>query len=314
MTQIRGFIAPTRRVDALGVHSLDHFCLAVPDLEAARRFYAAFGLEVRENGNALDLHTAGQTHRWGSLVEGPRKRLHHLSFGAFDDDFVGLRRRLEHLGIARIDPPAGVDGNGLWCRDGDGNTVEIRVAEKSSPNAKAGTVAGSSAAGARGVMRRSQTQPRRMSHVLMFSRDVARSVRFYSDALGLRLSDAAGGVIAFLHGIHGSDHHLLAFAKSEAPGYHHSSWDVASVNDIGLGAVHMADNGYSKGWGLGRHVLGSNYFHYVADPWGSWAEYATDIDYIPADHDWQAADHAPEDAFKLWGPEPPADFVTNAEA
>lgn len=47
---------------------------------------------------------------------------------------------------------------------------------------------------------------------------------------------------------------------------------------------------------------------------GNWAEYATDIDYIPADHDWQATDHAPEDAFKLWGPEPPADFVANAEA
>ena len=64
MTQIKGFIAPERRAGALGVHSLDHFCLAVPDLEAARRFYGAFGLEVREAGNALDLYTAEQPHRW----------------------------------------------------------------------------------------------------------------------------------------------------------------------------------------------------------------------------------------------------------
>ena len=28
-------------------------------------------------------------------------------------------------------------------------------------------------------------------------------------------------------------------------------------------------------------VLGSNYFHYVRDPWGSFAEYSCDIDYIP---------------------------------
>jgi catechol 2,3-dioxygenase-like lactoylglutathione lyase family enzyme len=317
MTQISGFIAPTRRPGALGVHSLDHFCLAVPDLEAARRFYAAFGLEVRERGNALDLHTDTSPHRWGSLVEGPRKRLHHLSFGAFEDDFDRLRQRLEGLGVARIDPPAGMDGNGIWFQDSDGNAVEIRVAEKSSPNAKLGTAAVSSAAGVRGTPPLSQTtgpKPRRMSHVLMFARDVARSVAFYSDALGLRLSDEAGGVIAFMHGIHGSDHHLLAFAKSAAPGYHHSSWDVASVNDIGLGAVHMADQGYSKGWGVGRHMVGSNYFHYVADPWGSWAEYGTDIDYIPADQDWQAGSHVPHDAFKVWGPEPPADFVANAEA
>ena len=67
-----------------------------------------------------------------------------------------------------------------------------------------------------------------------------------------------------MHGIHGSDHHLLALVKSSAPGFHHCSWDVSSINDIGLGAMRMADKGYTKGWGLGRHVLGSNYFHYVA--------------------------------------------------
>jgi catechol 2,3-dioxygenase len=72
----------------------------------------------------------------------------------------------------------------------------------------------------------------------------------------------AGGVIAFLHGIHGSDHHMVAFAKSDGPGSHHRSWDVGSVNDIGVGAAQMADNRFSAGWGIGRHVLGSNYFHY----------------------------------------------------
>ena len=31
---------------------------------------------------------------------------------------------------------------------------------------------------------------------------------------------------------------------------------------------HMPDKGFADGWGLGRHVLGSNYFHYVRDPVG----------------------------------------------
>ena len=35
--------------------------------------------------------------------------------------------------------------------------------------------------------------------------------------------------------------------------------------------------------GVGRHVLGSNYFYYVQDPWGSFAEYSYDIDFVPAD-------------------------------
>ena len=100
-----------------------------------------------------------------------------------------------------------------------------------------------------------------------------------------------------MHGIHGSDHHMIALAKSGGPGLHHLSWDVASINEVGLGAMQMADKGYSAGWGLGRHVLGSNYFHYVRDPWGSWCEYSSDIDYIPADHDWKSGERPPVDCF-----------------
>jgi hypothetical protein len=46
------------------------------------------------------------------------------------------------------------------------------------------------------------------------------------------------------------------------------SWDVGSVDEIGAGAVHMLGKGYDRGGGLSRHVLGSNLFHYVRDPWG----------------------------------------------
>ena len=122
----------------------------------------------------------------------------------------------------------------------------------------------------------------------MFSPDVMGSVRFYTDTLGLRLSDHSGDGIAFLHGAHASDHHMLAFAKSDGPGLHHSSWDVATFDDVGLGMQQMVDRGHTQGWGVGRHVLGSNYFYYVRDPWGSFAEYSHDIDFIPADIDWHA--------------------------
>ena len=101
--------------------------------------------------------------------------------------------------------------------------------------------------------------------------------------------------------------------KSSAPGFHHCSWDVSSINDIGLGATRMHDKGYTKGWGLGRHVLGSNYFHYVRDPWGSFAEYSCDIDYIPKEDRWPSADHKPEDSFYLWGPDVPPEFTVNYE-
>ena len=85
MTQIRSLNQPfVKRPGELGVHSLDRFHFAVPDAEAARKFYTSFGLDVREEGNALHIYTYGHPHRWGSVVEGPRKKLQYISFGAFE--------------------------------------------------------------------------------------------------------------------------------------------------------------------------------------------------------------------------------------
>jgi hypothetical protein len=44
---------------------------------------------------------------------------------------------------------------------------------------------------------------------------------------------------------------------------------------------------------FGRHVLESNHFHDVRNPWGGFAEYSCDIDYIPASQRWPAGMHEP---------------------
>ncbi len=317
MTAIRGTIKPTRRPGELGVHSLDRFHFSAPDLAVAKTFYDEFGLDVGEADGGLTMKTHGHPHLWGTIGEGPRKKHGFMSFGAFEDDLERFAERLQAMGVKRLDPPASVDSNGLWFHDHDGNVVEIRVAEKTSPNQKSGFSRVSAAPNARGAPGRAaapRTRPRQLAHILLFTRDVMKAVDFYTRVLGLRLSDHSGDGIAFLHGIHGSDHHIVAFAHSNAPGFHHLSWDVGSIDDIGLGAMHMLDKGYGRGWGLGRHVLGSNYFHYVRDPWGSFSEYSADIDFVPADCDWKGGDHPPEDSFYVWGPNPPEDFTHNYEA
>ena len=318
MTGIGGYIPPTRRPDALGVHSLDHFNLVVPDLAMAQDFYDVFGLDARAEDNVLRLGTFGHDHCWGRLVEGPRKKLGYLSFGVFEGDLERFRAHFHALGIETVPPPPGLESNSIWINDTDGILIELKVAEKSSPDQKSlFKPAVSTASGIRGAALRGQTgaiQPRRLAHVLIFARDIAASIQFYSKALGLRLSDEAGGGIAFMHGVHGSDHHLVAFAKSEAPGFHHCSWDVGSIEEVGSGAMNMAARGHEAGWGLGRHVLGSNYFHYIRDPWGSYSEYSADIDYIPVTQDWEGQSHSPENSLYLWGPTPPSDFTRNYEA
>ena len=113
MTWMNGYVAPTRRPGELGVHSLDHFSITVPDLAEAHRFYKSFGLDVEEQGAGIALRTAAQPHQWGLIAEGDRKSLRFISFGAFEDDFAGFRQRLERLGIKRLDPPFGMETDGL---------------------------------------------------------------------------------------------------------------------------------------------------------------------------------------------------------
>lgn len=298
------------------VHSIDHFALNVPSIEEAERFYAAFGLQVTRAGSEraeLELRAA-DGHRWARILPAAGKSLAYLSFNCFEPDFQTIRVQTERAGGV-IQAPTGAEG--FWFRDPDGNLVQVKIGPKTSPSAKQPSLVSGSAADARGSHTRSQSQtvrPRRLSHVLLFTPDVLRAVAFYEEALGLRLSDKSIDIIAFTHAPHGSDHHLVAFAKSTARGWHHAAWDVENVNQVGEGASQMAAAGYVKGWGTGRHVLGSNYFHYVEDPWGSFCEYSADIDFVSAGHEWPAGDFAPEDSLYLWGPAVPANFVHNTEA
>jgi catechol 2,3-dioxygenase-like lactoylglutathione lyase family enzyme len=302
----------------LGAHSIDHYCLTVPDLDEAGAFYTQFGLDARSDGEALELYAPGNRHRWARYYAGRQKKLDYVSFGIYAGDVDAFRAHLADHRIACETPSVNaVDDTGIWLRDPDGTLLELRVAEKVSPNAKSPVEFVSSPVGVSGAPLREKAprvHPRRLSHVLIFSTDIARSIEWYGVTVGLKLSDAAGDVVAFMHAQHGSDHHVLAFAKSDAGGFHHASWDVGSVNDVGLGAMQMADAGHRRGWGLGRHVLGSNYFHYVRDPWGSYCEYSHDIDYVPGDGSWRASHVSPENGFYLWGPQPPDDFAFNYES
>lgn len=306
-----------RRPGVHGVHSVDRVVFSVPDLEEAAQFYQAFGLLVCPVGDRLDLYTYGHAHCWASVfATGSAKRLEYVRFGIYADDEEALRQRVAQRGLACAAHPFAEPG-GIWLRNPDGTPWQLVVANKVSPCAKTvpsprrEVLPGKGAAPSRSQAL--PVRPRVLSHVLFFTPDVPRITQFCIDMLGMRLSDGSAGIIAFLHGAHGSDHHLVAFAKSHGSGLHHTSWDVGSIDEVGGGAEQMRAAGYPQGWGLGRHVLGSNYFHYVRDPWGSFAEYSFDIDYIGTDVDWPAADHPPEDSLYVWGPDVPQDFITNHE-
>ncbi|MGA8514323.1 MAG: VOC family protein [Burkholderiaceae bacterium] len=308
----------TRRAGVTAVHSVNRVVFTVPDIDVAEKFYTAFGMHVKRTGVQADIYTHGHPHCWMSVIaNGQPKALQYLSFGIYAEDEAAFASMIAAKGIACEPHPLAPQG-GLWLRSPDGVALQLLVAPKVSPNSK--TPASALTPPARGTaaapMRTkvSTVHPRWLSHVLVFTADVSRMIDFCTEVLGLRLSDRSVDIVAFMHTPHGSDHHLLAFVGSAGPGLHHTSWDVGRLDDVGEGSEQLRKAGYSEGWGLGRHVLGSNYFYYARDPWGSFAEYSFDIDYIPSTMDWQAGNYAPEDSFYLWGPAVPDWFTANTEA
>ncbi|MEO7127357.1 MAG: VOC family protein [Rhodoferax sp.] len=308
--------ANSQHARVLAVHSVDEFVFRVPDLDQARHFYSSFGLDVRNEDGALALYTFGHPHRWGRVLGGADKRLLWLSLGIYADDVQRFECHLSRQQVARINAPPRADGAGIWIQGPDSLALQLRVAPKSSPSQPSPCEFAPPCNRAGRAPNRSSIQtvhPLYLSHILLFSADVDAARAFYEKVLGLRLSDKSGSVIAFMHSPHGSDHHLIALAKSGGGGLHHSSWCVPSIDAVGMGAQQMLQAGYEQGWGVGRHVLGSNYFRYVRDPWGSFAEYSFDIDFVEAGTDWPSTDHPGEDSFYAWGPAVPDDFIVNHE-
>jgi catechol 2,3-dioxygenase-like lactoylglutathione lyase family enzyme len=302
----------------VSVQSLLSYALAVPDIEAGRRFYTIFGLEAQERGDALALRCFGRDQDQVHLVEGGRRRLDHLRFGTDAAGLAAIRARMKGHAVSEIDAPHGAFAGGLWLKDPDGNALNV-VTQAQEPARMADPVVLNTPGhytriGRPGCPPQAAVRPHRLGHVLLFTPRLEAMMRFYGAVLGMRLSDRCGPIIAFMHLPGGGDHHVVALLSQERPGFHHASFEVGSIDEIGMGARHVIEAGYKDGWGFGRHVIGSNFFHYLRDPWNSLAEYFCDIDQIPRDGSWRPTDYPPEDALYRWGPPAPADFAANFEA
>lgn len=305
------------------IRSLQYFALAVPDLDVGRRFYTDFGMEARDEGGHVVLRCAGRDQDQIVLLDGvDRKRLHHICFGTREDEIGAMKEGIKSRGLKFVDAPYEGARDGVWFHDTDGLLVCLCVAGEAPARDES-----EMQFNARGFQRRLNergcieepyvARPRRLGHMLLFTADLKAKVDFYTNVLGMLLSDTMGSdVVAFLRNGNGGDHHVIALAQSEKQGFHHASFEFGTVDDIGVAAANMASKGYKHCWGFGRHVVGSNYFHYFRDPWGSIVEHFADMDIIDEKQDWQVKDWPLEGNFARWvsdGPLP-ADFLFNSEA
>ncbi|MFT5181101.1 MAG: catechol 2,3-dioxygenase-like lactoylglutathione lyase family enzyme [Alphaproteobacteria bacterium] len=309
----------------MAVTNLQHVGLEVPDIDRALSFYTDAGLERLERGNSGVARCAGRDQDQVVFVEGPNRKLHHVSFGTTEFGIAKIGKRLEDAGHTLLDAPNETPEPGIWVRDPDGVLVNIKVAE-AAPSRGGPEALGDAPdwlvnvpghyyrQGLRAAPPADlPAQPRRLGHILQFTPNVDRKIDFYTRLLGMKLADRVGDFIAFMYLDGGSDHHVVALAKSDGPGLHHASFEMGNIDEIGLNSARMLDKGNRHCWGFGRHVIGSNFFTYFRDPWDGLIEFFSDIDYIPAGYDWQARDWPLDDALYRWGPKMPDDFVTNFE-
>ena len=77
-------------------------------------------------------------------------------------------------------------------------------------------------------------RPRKLGHVLYTTPDFEASMRFLTDVLGFKISDTSAGMIAFLRC--STDHHNVGLINAPVPFFHHSSWQVNDLDEIGQGA------------------------------------------------------------------------------
>jgi hypothetical protein len=144
---------------------------------------------------------------------------------------------------------------------------------------------------------------------------------WYLQNLGLIVSDFLfldgqrdrGPCMAFIRcdrGSEPSDHHTVAMLLSPETGYVHSAYEVADLDALAAGGEYLTERGYTRSWGIGRHIQGSQVFDYWRDPDRFMVEHYADGDVFDSSLDpgW-----APLRASGLaqWGPPATTDFLGN---
>jgi catechol 2,3-dioxygenase-like lactoylglutathione lyase family enzyme len=292
----------------MALHGLGSMTLGVPRVDEARQFYREFGLTELTPGDFATRDGGEQLH----VVERPVRQLVEVTLAADDPD--DLARVASAATAHDLDVTTHENGSivlvepivGIRVRVAMRDRITQSVYDTPPMNGPGKTVRDGDRAPA--IFVEGGAAPRRLGHVLWGTPDIAASKRFLTDVLGFRLSDESAGIIAFLRC--SPDHHNVGLISSPVPFFHHSSWQVDDVDEIGRGAHHLltADPMCSV-WGLGRHFLGSNLFWYFRDPAGNYAEYFADLDQIGDDDAWIARDWAPDKSLYAWGPPVPRDFV-----
>jgi len=288
----------------MALHGLTALTLGVPDPASVGEYYEDFGLQPLGGGRFGTVNGGEQLR----LVPAERRRAVALGVACDDqDDLDRVARSLAALGFASTREDSAV----VAVESGTGIEVRVEIAERLDEAPETAVTYN----GPGDVRRRnlrsesldrdeSVLRPRKLGHVVLSSLDAERSHAFFVQGIGFKVSDTTKEGLAFLRC--SPDHHNLAIRQGPLQFVHHTSWQLPDVDAVGQAAMQMIRaDGDRHVWGLGRHYLGSNYFWYLKDPAGNFAEYYSDMDVIMDDDEWVAGLWEGTKSFYSWGPPPP---------
>ena len=291
------------------LHRLSHIQVGIPEsaLAATRGFYRDFGLTELSPACFASADGGEQL----ALVQAPRRALLALRVGVDDaDDLARVEASLARLGVA-----CGRDARTLTAQEPVTSVhvtlaIEPHMKQAESVQLATNGPGRASRVNARSpAVARALTSPRKLSHVVTTSKDAPATRRFFVEGLGFRVSDEIAGVgAAFLRC--SNDHHNLLVQPGPFAFLHHTAWEMDDVDAVGAAASAMvAADPARHAWGLGRHAIGSNYFWYLRDPAGNFAEYTSDLDVIVDQEAWRVASSMPVAGLAAWGPPVPREFL-----
>ena len=273
---------------------IDHVCLGVADVAAAaRRYSLQFGLSVRELDERRATLACDYEPCSLELVAGGPLGFRHCAWQ--------LRRgvSLEHARAHLRERGAEFeDGDQLLAvRDGEG--FEHHLLESPRDEDRRPAIA-------RSTDSLPPLRPRKLGHINRLTADLAAATAFYTDVLGMAVSDYLGDAGVWLHV--GPEHHQLALVAAERPHFHHIAFDYCDFGTLRALFDNLAQHGRWLAWGPVRHGIAQNicgYARITEEP--LLVECYADMEVLEPDHEPR---HWPDDRFSsnTWGPLPPRSY------
>jgi len=245
---------------------IGHATFETPDLEKAIAYYEKFmGLIVaeREKDRAFLMSKVGLLVI--QLNKSDRAHCIKLSFEVSpNSDFGDLAKELAKDGVRselRNDSIPGM-GQVLAFQDDKGTTIELfkdwSYLGKHEQTAGIG--------------------PLKLGHVAFYSPDIQRTVKFYEQVLGFRVSDWIGDFFCFMRC--NPDHHTVNFFTGPTVKLHHIAFELKDFMHLQNSCELMGQKEVPIIWGPLRHGPGHNVSIYHRNPDEHVIEFFAELDQV----------------------------------